>query len=233
MAIYMIPAVKAHRRRPPAAVLQSLSLVVLLYFLPTRWVFPRTLSFLVLHHLVIFIYVIFLMIVLRHRIMFVFVTFALLVLRYPTFFCGPFICGMLCFTLLFCPLYLIIFVAFLSSLWVAMFFLFCQNKKSEVATKQAEADRLTAEIGSHEARNQGGGPSLRGEYKTLEKAVVAQRRERENLQQDLEISNMNPKEVRMSYFVMAYTTACEVAVGAGGLGCPQCCASLMSCFGPS
>lgn len=68
-----------------------------------------------------------------------------------------------------------------------------------MATKQAEADRLTAEIGSHEARSQGGGASLRGEHQALEKAVVVLRRERENLQQDLEISNMNPKEVEMAY----------------------------------
>eukprot|EP00904_Undaria_pinnatifida_P009881 jgi/Undpi1/6022/HiC_scaffold_2.g01296.m1 len=68
--------------------------------------------------------------------------------------------------------------------------------QSEVASKQAETDRLTAEISSHEARNQGGGASLRGEYQALEKAVAVLRRERENLQQDLEISTMNPKEAR-------------------------------------
>lgn len=90
---------------------------------------------------------------------------------------------------------------------VALFILFFAEKKtqSEVATKQAEADRLTAEIGSHEARSQGGGgASLRGEHQALEKAVAVLRRERKNLQQDLEISNMNPKEVgEWLYYILS------------------------------
>ncbi len=69
--------------------------------------------------------------------------------------------------------------------------------QSEVAVRQAEADRLSAQIDQHEAKAQGaGGAALRGEYQVLEKSVGGLRRERDNLQQDLEISNMNPKEVR-------------------------------------
>ncbi|CAM9844234.1 unnamed protein product, partial [Ectocarpus sp. 12 AP-2014] len=69
--------------------------------------------------------------------------------------------------------------------------------QAEVAAKQEEADRLSAMIGQHESRSQGtGGAALRGEYQVLEKSVGALRRERENLSQDLEISNMNPKDAR-------------------------------------
>lgn len=87
-----------------------------------------------------------------------------------------------------------------------------------MATKQAEADRLTAEISSHEARNQGGGASLRGEYQALEKAVAVLRRERENLQQDLEISTMNPKEVGMMVFcyLILFSLFTNTMVGEGG-----------------
>lgn len=68
--------------------------------------------------------------------------------------------------------------------------------QSEVAARQAEADRLSSQIGHLEARSAGdGGAALRGEYQVLEKSVGRLRRERENLQQDLEISNMNPKQV--------------------------------------
>lgn len=69
--------------------------------------------------------------------------------------------------------------------------------------RQAEADRLSAQIGQHEARAQGAGgggggaAALRAEYQVLEKSVGSLRREKDNLQQDLEISNMNPKEVRV------------------------------------
>eukprot|EP00903_Cladosiphon_okamuranus_P005511 g5491.t1 len=71
------------------------------------------------------------------------------------------------------------------------------NLQSEVAVKQAETDRLSAQIGQHESRAQGaggGGAAIRGEYQVLEKSVGSLRREKENLRQDLEISNMNPKE---------------------------------------
>lgn len=80
--------------------------------------------------------------------------------------------------------------------------LFCRiiflGWQSEVASKQAACDNLAAQIGDHEARAQGGGAVLRGEYQVLEKAVGTLRRERDNLQQDQEISNMNPKEVGMT-----------------------------------
>ncbi|CAM9789148.1 unnamed protein product [Pylaiella littoralis] len=69
--------------------------------------------------------------------------------------------------------------------------------QSEVAARQANADRLSSQIGHLEARSAGdGGAALRGEYHVLEKSVGRLRRERENLQQDLEISNMNPKQAR-------------------------------------
>lgn len=71
----------------------------------------------------------------------------------------------------------------------------CFLDKSEVAEKQGESDHLSAQIGEHEVRAQSGGASLRGEYQLLEKSVGALRRERDNLQEDLDISNMNPKEV--------------------------------------
>lgn len=68
--------------------------------------------------------------------------------------------------------------------------------QSEVASKQAKADHLAAQIGELEARSQGhGSADLRAEYGQLEKSVGSLRRERENLQQDLDISTMNPKEV--------------------------------------
>ena len=78
-----------------------------------------------------------------------------------------------------------------------------RQRQSEVAVRQAEADRLSAQIGQHEARAQGAGgggggaAALRAEYQVLEKSVGSLRREKDNLQQDLEISNMNPKEVRV------------------------------------
>ncbi|CAM9412678.1 unnamed protein product, partial [Sphacelaria rigidula] len=69
--------------------------------------------------------------------------------------------------------------------------------QSRVAQKQAEADHLAAQIGEHEARSQGqGSAALRAEYAQLDKSVGSLRRERENLQQDLEISTMSPKEAR-------------------------------------
>lgn len=69
-----------------------------------------------------------------------------------------------------------------------------------MAVRQAEADGLSAQIGQHEARARGaggGGAALRAEYQVLEKSVGGLRREKENLQQDLEISSMNPKEVSL------------------------------------
>ncbi|CAM9166746.1 unnamed protein product [Hapterophycus canaliculatus] len=80
-----------------------------------------------------------------------------------------------------------------------------QALQSEVAARQQEADRLSSQVSHHEARvaaqgggagGSGGAAALRAEYHQLEKLVGGLRRERENLQQDLEISNMNPKEAR-------------------------------------
>lgn len=69
--------------------------------------------------------------------------------------------------------------------------------QSEVAGKQAEVDSLTTRINEHEARSQDGGAARRQEYQRLEKAIGVLRRDREALQQDLEISTMNPKAVRL------------------------------------
>ena len=62
-------------------------------------------------------------------------------------------------------------------------------------SKQEEVEKLSARIGEHEARAQGEGAALRGEYQMAEKAVGALRRERERLLEDLDISKMSPKEV--------------------------------------
>ncbi|CAM9723209.1 unnamed protein product [Ascophyllum nodosum] len=68
--------------------------------------------------------------------------------------------------------------------------------ESEVISKQEEVEKLSARIGEHEARAQGEGAALRGEYQMAEKAVGALRRERERLLEDLDISKMSPKEAR-------------------------------------
>lgn len=67
--------------------------------------------------------------------------------------------------------------------------------QSEVASKQAEVDELTSQISEHESRSQGDGAAARREeYQRLEKAVGALRRNKKNLQEDLEISSMDPKQ---------------------------------------
>ncbi|CAM9299562.1 unnamed protein product [Discosporangium mesarthrocarpum] len=55
---------------------------------------------------------------------------------------------------------------------------------------------LQAEAAQGQATGQGGKAALQGEYKELEKAVGRLRREGENLQLDLEIATMDPKQAR-------------------------------------